>query len=81
MKLSSSVVNIWGGGVSFKHKQVARGARLGLSLTGWLADMHKQGSKVGVEEFVKVSRTESGVNQTTTQAAQRWKNNGDERQR
>ncbi len=37
---------------------------MALGLTDWSAGMHKQGSKVGVEEFVKVSRTESGVNQT-----------------
>ncbi len=67
--------------MSFKHKQVAWGARLGLGLTNRLAGMHKRGSEVGVEEFVNVSRMESGVNQTTTQVAQRRGNNGDERQR
>ncbi len=81
LKLSSLVVNIRGDGISFKHKQVAWGARLGLGLTDWLAGMHERSCEVGVEEFINVLRTESGVNQTTTQVAQRWENNGDERQR
>ncbi len=55
--------------MSFKCKQVARGPRLGLGLTNWLVGMHKQGRKVDVEEFVKVLRTESSVNQTTIQVA------------
>ncbi len=67
--------------MSFKRKQVAWGARLGLGLTDRLAGMHEQGREVGVGEFVKVSRTESGVNQTTTQVAQKRENNGDKRQR
>ncbi len=52
---------------------------MGLGLTDWLVGMHKQGSEVGVEEFINVSRTKSGVNQTTTQVARRRENNGDGR--
>ncbi len=54
---------------------------MGLGLTDWLAGMHKRGSEMAVEEFVNMSRTESGVNKTTTQVAQRQKNSGDKRQR
>ncbi len=50
-----------------------------LGLTDYSAGMHKRGSEVGVKEFVKVSRTKSGINQTITQVAQRQENNGDER--
>ncbi len=81
LKFSSLVINVQEGGIFFKCKQVAWEARSGLGLTSWWVGMHKQHSEVGVEEFVKVLRTEFGVHQTITQVAQRRETDGDKRQK